>query len=163
LPAASLLVAVGVGALARLVRWRPAMWALPLAAVLIAVIEQRTALFTLSPVGLSRAVYGANPFPQAVAIAAWLREPSAPDDRIAVVGSEAEIYFYARRRAATTYMYTYPMMEPQPFARRMQDDMIAQIERARPRFLVLVNVDTSWSRRPDSSTRVLDWAADVAD
>ena len=33
------------------------------------------------------------------------------------------------RRAATSYMYTYPMMEPQPFAVRMQEEMIAEIER----------------------------------
>ena len=53
----------------------------------------------------------------------------------------------------------YPLMEPQPFAAGMQKDMIAQLESARPRFLVLVNVDMSWSRRPGSSTEILDWAA----
>ena len=77
---------------------------------------------------------------------------------MAVIGSEPEIYFYAGRRAATSYIYMYPLMEPHPFARRMQEDMIAQLERERPRFLVLVNVDTSWSRRPDSSLAVMEWA-----
>ena len=63
---------------------------------------------------------------------------------MAVIGSEPEIYFYARRRAATGYIYMYPLMEPHPFARRMQEDMIAELEREAPRFMVLVNVDTSW-------------------
>jgi hypothetical protein len=45
----------------------------------------------------------------------------------------------------------------------MQQDMIAQLERARPRFLVLVNVDMSWSRRPGSSLEILDWAARTVD
>jgi hypothetical protein len=45
----------------------------------------------------------------------------------------------------------------------MQDDMIAQLEAARPRFLVLVNVDMSWSRRPGSSLKILDWAARTVD
>ena len=52
----------------------------------------------------------------------------------------------------------YPLMEPHPFARDMQEEMIAQIEHERPRFLVLVNVDTSWSRRPESSLTIMDWA-----
>ena len=40
----------------------------------------------------------------------------------------------------------------------MQDDVIAQLERERPRFLMLVNVDTSWLRRPGSSPRLMRWA-----
>lgn len=55
-------------------------------------------------------------------------------------------------------MYVYPLMEPQPFAQRMQADMIAQLERERPRFMVLVNVPTSWSLRPESSRDLLAWA-----
>jgi hypothetical protein len=50
-------------------------------------------------------------------------------------------------------------MEPHPFAQRMQDDMVAQLERERPRILVLVSFDTSWSRQDASSTTIIDWAA----
>jgi hypothetical protein len=125
-------------------------------------VQERSYLFALPPVAVARAVYGMNPFAEAIEVARYLRERSTPADQIGVVGSEPEIYFYARRRAATSYMYTYPLMEPHPFARRMQEDMIAQLERARPRFLVLVNVDTSWSLRPDSATLLLDWAARAA-
>ena len=52
-------------------------------------------------------------------------------------------------------MYTYPLMEPQPFARGMQDDMIAELEREPPRIMILVNVDASWLRRPESDTRLM--------
>jgi hypothetical protein len=165
LPAVSLLVAGAVGLLARaLPAYRGAIRVgLPAVAVLLALAAERPYLLTLSPTGVARAVYGGNPFPEAAEIGHWLGAHSAPGDRIAVIGSEPQIYFYARRRAATSYMYTYPMMEPQPFSHRMQEEMIAQIERERPRFLVLVNVDTSWSRRPDSSTLVFDWAARTVD
>ena len=57
----------------------------------------------------------------------------------------------------------YPLMEPHPSPSGMQEDMIAQLERARPRFLVLVNVDTSWSLQPDSSHVLLAWAAKTVD
>jgi hypothetical protein len=163
-PAASLLAGLAVSALGRAVAsrgsWVDALVGigLPLLAVASALAADGV-LWSRSPIEVSRAVYGANPFPEAIELARYLRAHTDPDEQVGVVGSEPEIYFYARRRAATTYVYTYPMMEPQPFARAMQDDMIAQLERANPRYLVLVNVDTSWSRRPDSSTKLLDWAA----
>jgi hypothetical protein len=165
LPAASLLVAVAVGVLARaLPAYAGAVRVgVPAVAVVLALVSERPYLLTLTPTGIARAIYGRNPFPEAVEIGRWIEAHSHAHDRIAVIGSEPQIYFYARRRAATSYMYTYPMMEPQPFSQHMQEEMIAQIERERPRFLVLVNVDPSWSRRPDSSMLVFDWAARTVD
>jgi 4-amino-4-deoxy-L-arabinose transferase-like glycosyltransferase len=167
LPAASLLVGAAVSALGRLAgRRRPVLGtavrvAVPVLAVAVSLVRERAYLFTLSPPAVARATYGLNPFPEAVGIARRLRDRMRPGDRIAVIGSEPEIYFYTGRRAATSYIYMYPLMEPQPFAHRMQQDMIAQLERERPRFLVLVNVDTSWSRRPESSLAVMEWAERV--
>lgn len=169
LPAASLLAGVAASSLVRLaVTGRPGREALvgvgiPLVAALLSIAQERAYLFAMSPVAVSRAVNGSNPFPEAIEIARYVRERSRPDDRVAVIGSEPEIYFYAQRPAATSYIYTYPLMEPHPFADQMQEDMIAQIERAQPRFMILVNVDTSWSRRSDSSTRLLDWSAKTVD
>jgi hypothetical protein len=164
LPAVSLLVGVAVSALARATTGGPLPIApalragLPLLAVGLSLAQEREFFFALSPAAASRAAYGSNPFPEAVEIARYLREHSRPGDRIAVVGSEPQIYFYAGRQAATSYIYMYPLMEAHGFSRRLQEDMIAEIERRQPRFMVLVNVDTSWSMQPDSSRLVLDWA-----
>jgi len=167
LPAASLLVGVAASALARAMalgspmRGRALALGLVGVAVALSLAQERAYLFSLSPLGVSRAVNGTNPFPEAVEIARYLRTHAAPDDRIAVLGSEPEIYFYARRRAATTFVYAYPMMEQHPFARAMQTEMITQLEREPPRYMVLVNVPTSWSRRTHSSHLLLDWAEDI--
>jgi hypothetical protein len=162
LPAAALLAGTGAETLVRRARSAPVATALRAAVLLVPValslVQGRAHLFLLSPAGVARAVYGANPFPEAIAVGRYLREHSRPEERVAVIGSEPEIYFYARRRAAVSYMYTYPLTEAQPFARRMQEDMIAQLERERPRLLVLVNVDTSWSLRPDSPRLLMEWA-----
>ncbi|MCW5890342.1 MAG: glycosyltransferase family 39 protein [bacterium] len=160
LPAASLLAGAGVTALAR--RAGPGLASaarvgVPLAAVAATLLQARATLVA-EPVALTRAIYGRNPFPEAIEVARWLAAHTAPDERVAVIGSEPEIYFLAGRRAATSYMYTYPLMESHPFAHEMQDAMIAELERARPRVLVLVNVDTSWSRTPASSLELLAWA-----
>jgi hypothetical protein len=157
-PAAALLAGGAASACAR-ASGSPAIGAgVATIAVVASLVADRRVLFELSPVEVSRATYGTNPFPEAIEIARWLREHTAPDERIAVVGSEPEIYFYAQRPAATSYIYTYPLMEAQPFAHWMQEDMIAQLDRARPKYLVLVSVDTSWTRRADSSTALFEWA-----
>ena len=169
LPALAILAALGADALLPRIRAtspqaaRITAVALPALIFVLAVAHDRATLLVRSPADNARAVYGVNPLAEAVEIADEIARRAGPDDRIAVIGSEPQIYFYARRRAATSFIYMYPLMEPQPFAAGMQKDMIAQLESAKPRFLVLVNVDMSWSRRPGSSTEILDWAARTVD
>jgi hypothetical protein len=97
-----------------------------------------------------------------VQIGNYLREHSAPDARIAVLGSEPEILFYARRHSATGYIYMYDFFEPQPHAGEMQREMIAQIEEARPEYLVFVKIPYSWDLRNDfqrvAGTAVINWS-----
>jgi hypothetical protein len=118
---------------------------------------ERDYLFRLSPRDLSRSVYGANPFVEAPEIARYLASRTAPDDRIVVFGSEPEIYFYANRRSGTGYIYTYALMEPQPYASRMQDEMRREIEAAAPKYIVAVLIGASWLARPNSDQRIITW------
>jgi hypothetical protein len=87
-----------------------------------------------------------------------LRAQSSPTDTIAVLGSEPQIYFYAQRHSATGFIYTYGLMEPQPYARQMQQEMIREIETARPKFLILVVASKSWLVGPDSDQTIFRWA-----
>ena len=113
--------------------------------------------FRLTPDAACRRVYGANPFPESVEVARHIAEHCPPDARIAVLGSEPQIYFYSHRRSATGYIYTYPLMEPQPFASEMQREMIWEIERAAPEYLVCVGVSYSWLTRPESDPAIFTW------
>ena len=47
-------------------------------------------------------------------------------------------------------------MEPQPYAARMQDEMIGQIEAAHPKYVVFVGIGTSWVPRPSSNRRIFE-------
>jgi hypothetical protein len=105
-------------------------------------------------------IYPDNPFAEAVKIAAYLREHTNPDDTIAVLGSEPEICFYAQRHSATGYIYTYGLMEPQKYAREMQEEMTREIERAQPKFLVSIVMFYSWLWRADSERLIFNWAND---
>jgi hypothetical protein len=120
-------------------------------------IQWSTFFFLLSPAQASRAVYGTNPFPEAVEIGRYLASHSAPGARIAVLGSEPQIYFYSHRRSATGYICTYPLMEPQPHAVEMQQEMIHEIEKGRPDYVVYVRVAYSWLQYTDSNPLIFDW------
>jgi Dolichyl-phosphate-mannose-protein mannosyltransferase len=78
------------------------------------------------------------------AIGEYIRAHSLETEEIEVLGSEPAIYFYARRHSATGYIYMFPLTEKQEFARSMQEQMLDQVERSHPEFLVYVDDGYSW-------------------
>ncbi|PWT84497.1 MAG: hypothetical protein C5B58_04650, partial [Acidobacteria bacterium] len=122
------------------------------------VLAEREFLFEASPVEASRMIYPESPFAESIRIADYLREHTSPSDTIAVLGSEPQIYFYSHRHSATGYIYAYGLMEPQKYASQMQQEMIRELERARPKFLVSVVMPDSWRQRPESERLIFTWA-----
>jgi hypothetical protein len=120
--------------------------------------SERDFFFQLPTAEANRLVNGTNPFPESIKIGEYIRSQSNPNDKIAVLGSEPQIYFYSKRLSATGYIYTYALMEPQPYAHQMQEEMIHEIETSRPRFLVLVVMNKSWLTRTDSEQTIFRWA-----
>jgi hypothetical protein len=165
LPAVALLAGVAVSCgkeeLAR--RGKASLGATPaivfVLACAVAIGMQSDFLFNLSPETAARTIYGGNPFLEAPVIAKYIEDHTRPDAKIAVLGSEPEIYFYAHRRSASPYIYTYELLEEQKFASTMQADMIRDIENARPEYIVYVDVPTSWLVQPHSDTDILTWSA----
>lgn len=165
LPMVSLAAAAGCWLVGQ---WCSRWMSKPVAGVVMAVVfvtamagalwGQRDYLLKMSPLQMARDSYGLNPFPESLPVADYLNRNTAPTDRIAVIGSEPQIYFYAQRRAATGYIYMYPLMEPQPYALSMQRQMIAEVEAHSPRFIVLAGVQSSWLMRATSERAVLQWA-----
>lgn len=125
-----------------------------------ALYAERQVYFLDSPRQACRDVYGPNPFPEALIIAEYIRSHSSAEDRIAVMGSEPEIYFYAHRHSATGYIYTYALVEDQPYSRVMQAEMIHEVESVKPRFIVYVLSRASWDTRAGADMRIFDWTDD---
>ena len=124
------------------------------------VVNQREFLFKLSPEEACRSVYGLNPFPESLEIAKFINENTNENDEIAVLGSEPQIYFYSKRKAATGYIYTYALMEPHKFALKMQKEMISEIETSGPKYIIVANLPTSWLMHPDSKKHIINWIQD---
>ena len=157
LPAVALLIGLAVTTLARRFG-RAAAVVLFLVAAAIAVGSEQAHYFRMSPVAFCRAVYGSNPFPEAVDVAAHVKELTRAGDRVAVLGSEPEIYFASGRRAATGHIYMYGLMEDQPHSLAMQKELESEIEAAAPAVVVVVNVSLSWILRAGSENDVFRWA-----
>lgn len=133
--------------------------ALFIVAALVGIIDKKeyAYIFTGDPIKLARAIHGRNPFPESLEIAKFIKSRSTVNDKIAVFGSEPQIYFYSQRRSATGYIYTYGLMEQHDYALAMQKNMIKEIESAQPKYIVVVNVDLSWAIMPHSDKFIFGW------
>lgn len=165
LPAVSLLVGAAIGYATLKITTHDSIRGLRLAPACLfllvfcySIFQQRNFFFGMSPDALTRYIYRASPFPEAARVGEYLREQSPASARIAVLGSEPEIYFYAHRHSATGYIYTYPMQENQPYAVSMQEEMANEIETAKPEYLVYVDVSESWSEESPKLNLLFAWA-----
>jgi Dolichyl-phosphate-mannose-protein mannosyltransferase len=93
---------------------------------------------------LKKAYQTTKPFVETFAVAQYVKNATSGNDRIMVLGSEPQIYFYADRISATGHIYMYPLMEEQPFAEQMQEQMLKQITVESPSYLILVDDLSSW-------------------
>jgi hypothetical protein len=163
LPAVALFAGVAINHIASVlrrqitaIRFFPLLLLASCAALLV--FAQRDLFFRLSPIEASHTIYAGNPFPETIKVAQYVRDHTDPSDAIAVGGSEPQIYFYSHRHSATGYIYTYPLMEAQTYARQMQSEMIHEIESAEPKYLISITIDTSWLHSPRSENLIFEWA-----
>lgn len=165
LPVIALLIAVAVSRSLQLLKGDQSIELfLALGVVVVAVVATGAVLFgngavwyTSSPKKAVEDIYRSTIFSDAREAAAIIAADTQPGDRIAVIGSEPEIYFYAHRRSACVQIYTYPLMELHPFAAKMQEDMIRQIEKTGPEYVVFVDNSFSWLAKQGSETKIFDW------
>jgi hypothetical protein len=167
LPVFSLLVGVTFAtSLEAFGRWRRTSQSVSLvvaaAALFYPLLNQSQLFFVLTPEEACTRIYRGNIFRDAVRIGDYLRAHTQPNDTIAVIGSEPEIYFYAQRHSATGYIYTYALMEEQKYAHAMQEEMEHEIEQAGPKFLVYISLQTSWFIASWSDLSIIQWATDYS-
>jgi hypothetical protein len=121
------------------------------------VAYQYNYLFTMSPEEVCRSMYSDNPFTEALEVADYIKGHTEPDEKIAIFGSEPQIFFYSQRRAASGYIYMYPLMERHEFALQMQKDFIRETEAESPEYCILVHMPFSWCQRHDSKNLLIHW------
>jgi hypothetical protein len=122
--------------------------------------ENRGIWFELPLAQATKAIYLAEGFVECEEIGNYIKAHSSPEDRVAVIGSEPEIYFYAQRHSVSGYIYMYDLVRDQPYAPAMRREFVDDVERLKPRFLVVVNVGTSWMPWPKGAEPFIQWIND---
>lgn len=166
LPSVAILGGVAVGAMeeklsqftrSRFVRLLPSF--LFLFAFADSVYLLRQYLLEVDPASACRMIYGLEPFPEALQVAKYIENHSPESTRIAVIGSEPEMYFYSHRHSATGYIYTYALFEEHKYALTMQKEMIAEIEAAKPAYMILCQgTNAHWGVKPGSEKMLFTWS-----
>jgi hypothetical protein len=110
--------------------------------------DHRDLFFQWTPEEATARIYPGNEFQVYPVVGAYLREHAPSNATMAVLGSEPELLFYARRRSVTGYIYMYDLVQQQPFREWMENDMIREIERGKPDYIVTVNIELSWKAAP---------------
>lgn len=125
--------------------------------IALLLITQNNILFKLTPAQVCRDIFSVNPFPESLEIAKFVASNTNKDDKIAILGSESQIFFYAKRKSATGYTSFIHLMEDNFMADKMQAEAIREIEESAPKYLIYVNIRTSWIYNSKSSMRVFNW------
>lgn len=125
--------------------------------IFVAISKNKIYYTKTKPEKLSKMIYGTNPFIESVEIANYIKNNSAENDEIGILGSEPQILVYADRKSSTGHIYTYGMMEIHDYNIKMQSEMINDLEMKKPKFLVYCNVRTSWLPRPGSPMGIFEW------
>ncbi|MBN1621086.1 MAG: glycosyltransferase family 39 protein [Endomicrobiales bacterium] len=101
--------------------------------------------YSLSPGQLTYMIYSDSPFREAVVISDYINKNSGKQDKIFILGSEPEIYFYSGRRSASRYIFTYPLTFPYSDVLEKQKYVIGEIKNEKPLFILYVRYANSLS------------------
>jgi MFS family permease len=177
LPAVAMLAGLGISASYEYLRQRNFLTIVAVIPIVFFVLSylsvlrgQRIFLFRLGAIAMNQLMYPEDGFPDALTISDYIRNHTAENDRIAVLASEPEIYFYSKRHSATGYMYMYPMLEKQKFALQMQSGMEREVEQSRPKLIIYTDnlfkwgCATEWPESdPDPGMNIFMWMHDYLD
>ena len=119
--------------------------------------DSRKYYFSLLVSQVCDMAYWGNPFSEVPEIAKYIKNHTSDTDKIAVMGSEPEIYFYSNRKAATGYLYTYPLVDRQRNNMVMQNQMIDEIEKNKPAYIIFCNISYSWVAQAGVPQKIFQW------
>ena len=104
-----------------------------------------------------RSVYGNNPFPETRRIADFINANSTPADNIVSIGSEPQLYFYTNKNCPSKHAFFSALVHKIPEHKDWQREFIADVEKARPRYIVFYNHPISLLVQPESDRSIWTW------
>src|SRR5262249_24084794 len=91
-----------------------------------------------TPEQKARRLYGPETFPESPVVGRFLAGRSTPEDTVFILGSEPQILYYAERKSASRFIFVYPLMFPTPATERYCQEVIDELRRNGPAFIITV-------------------------
>ncbi len=114
--------------------------------------------FTKQGPNLTREVYGLNPFPESKVIADKLNTIMKPEDKLAVFGTEIQMYFYTNKRSPSRFAGSGALLEFNvKKSEEWQQEFIKDVEKAEPKYLVFYSHSISWLANPNVKNLIFPW------
>jgi len=104
-----------------------------------------------------RSVYGSNPFPETVEIANYININSKPEDQTALIGSEPEFFIYTNKNYLSRHAYFAAIVADFKQHPQWQREFAADIEKAKPRYIVFYNHSISLFVQPNTEKYIFEW------
>ena len=121
---------------------------------------QKNIFFKMSSFEIMRHTYGLNPFSESIKLSAYIKKNTNVDDVIAILGSEPQVYYFSKRKSATRFIYMYPLTDEHSYGRVLQAEMIKELENSQPKYILFVNIYSSWMWHKKSSRLLKVWSED---
>jgi len=169
LPSIALLFGIGIrfvyrafsNASSRIVRYFPPTFIVVIT-FLSTIVAHWDILYQYTPENVTRMIYGSCPFTYSPLIADLIKEKTSKEDRVAIIGNEPQFLFYSQRRSATPYIYTFSLIEDQPFTEQFRNEMIHQIESAAPKLLIYTHTVLDYFDRSKGQKELDKWFLDYS-
>lgn len=120
--------------------------------------KQKSYYFNPSYDLVLRQVYSSNPFPETMEIANYINSIAKPEDKLAVFGSEPELYIYTNKTSPTRHIFFSTIVASIPEHKQFQREFVADIEKAKPKYFVFYRVSISLLVQANVDQYVFDWA-----
>lgn len=135
---------------------------IPLILIILPVITNLSSLnkyyFNPNHTQILREVYGINPFPESKIIADKLNTLMKPEDKLAVFGTEIQMYVYTNKKSPSRFAGSGALLEfPVAQSKDWQIEFIGDVEKATPKYLVFFSHPISWMANPKTENLIFPW------
>jgi hypothetical protein len=153
LPALALLIGHGYHVLHTALAARGIGWVAGLVVLVSMSIPVAQTAYEWSSPKLARtinAMFPGNPYAEDAVLADFLKKRIQPNDEVAVLGTEPQVYVYLDRKAPSKHFYAAILSRPMPESEAMQREALDSLFRQKPKYIVLPVVRYSWGLKEKS-------------
>jgi hypothetical protein len=125
----------------------------PIAGLSILVVMATSAPLWLNgnSTSIMRTMYGGNPFPEHQLISRLIASNIQPNETVAVMGSEPQLYVYLKRKAPSRHFYLAFLSSKHRFIEEWQEEALQGLTTQKPDYIVYNIVPISWMLQKDSN------------